>query len=479
MEQGVYLGLDLATAGARVVAVSGEGTVLAEYATTLPAPSSPAPGHVEQDPAYAEVSRALLRRAVEALGDRSREVGAVSITGTSGTLVPCDRAGQPAGPAVLYNDARAEREASRLRAAEFAVTSTSPLARLGWLHAHRRAPLYLHTPDVVAAVLLGDVPPTDTSHALKAGIDPVAARWNDAALAAAGVPVDAVPKLVHPGTVLGTVRPEVAADCGLPDRVRVVAGMTDGCTAQIASGAVRPGDTVGVLGTTLVLKAVSDTPITGFGGALYSHYAPDGRFWPGGASNVGARLVTEEFPGQELDALERAGCEHGPATTVRYPLPSAGERFPFDRPEAVGFSVGRPGTGADAYRALLEGVAFVERLGLETLRRSGVRAERHRVAGGASGNRLWNRIRATVLGAAVIRPARASSGYGAAVLALSAATGSDLADVVDTVTAVDAAVYEPDSGEQQRLAESYQRFRHELVERGYLAVSSKTRQAGA
>jgi len=249
----------------------------------------------------------------------------------------------------------------------------------------------------------------------------------------------------------------------------LVAGMTDGCTAQIAAGAVRPGDTVGVLGTTLVIKAVSEHSVSGFGGAVYSHYGPDGLFWPGGASNVGARLVREEFGGHDLDQLERLGAARGPADAVRYPLPGTGERFPFSRADARGFTLGTA-DGVHAYRTLLEGVAFVERLGLRVLHDRGVRLGGHRLAGGGSSNRLWNRIRATVLGRPVTRPEHASSGYGAALLALASATGAGLAAIVDR-TERTAEVFDPDPAEASRLADSYARLCQELVQRGYLGAA--------
>jgi xylulokinase len=109
---------------------------------------------------------------------------------------------------------------------------------------------------------------------------------------------------------------------------------------------------------------------------VYSHLAPDGRFWPGGASNVGAGLVGEEFGSADLDQLQRQAAALGPAPAIRYPLPGVGERFPFRHPAAVGFQLGQATTPAAAFRTLLEGVAFAERLGLEALADSGCSSAR-------------------------------------------------------------------------------------------------------
>jgi xylulokinase len=467
----LVIGIDLATAHARAVVIDHDGDVLAEQDAALPEVLEPSAGAREQHPAYLDTAMTLLGRVATDLGPRAGEVGALCLTGTSGTLVPCDRQGRPTGAALLYNDQQSATEATTLRAAGIGASATSPMARLGHL-ARLGADLVLHTPDVVTAGLIGHVPPTDTSHALKAGIDPQARTWDHAAFEALQVPADAVPDLVHPGTLLGTLTSAVAARTGLPASAVVVAGMTDGCTAQVAAGAVALGDSVGVLGTTLVLKAVTDHDVQGVGGALYSHYAPDGSWWAGGASNVGARPVAAEFGGRDaatLADLERRAAEAGPATAVCYPLRGTGERFPFSSPEATGFVLGEPGDPGHAYRTFLEGVAFVERLALDTLRAHGATPTLHHLAGGGSRNLLWSRIRATVSEVPVVRAHQASSAYGAALLALAATTGVPLADVVSRILpAGPEDLVEPLHDQRDRLLDSFHRLRAELDRRGLL-----------
>lgn len=254
--------------------------------------------------------------------------------------------------------------------------------------------------------------------------------------------------------------------------------MTDGCTAQIAAGAVAEGATVGVLGTTLVLKAVSAGEITALDGVVYSHRAPDGRFWPGGASNVGAAAVTRGFPGMDLRTLDKQAEGHGPAHQVRYPLIGMGERFPFRSPDAVGFAVPLSGrapeeSGLDVYRAVLEGVAFVERLGLETLQSFGVRTGDHRVVGGGSTSQVWNAIRATVLGQPVRRTQNPQSAFGAAVLAASAIDDGELASTIDRMVHVVETV-DPVADEVEPLEERYQLLCGELRRRGLLQQERAT-----
>ncbi len=80
--------------------------------------------------------------------------------------------------------------------------------------------------------------------------------------------------------------------------------------------------------------------------------------------------------------------------------------------------IGEPASEADHIRAVLEGVAFVERLGYERLAELG--AFPHRsivVTGGGSRSPVWNRIRATVLGMPLLAMPGAITAWGACMLA--------------------------------------------------------------
>ena len=117
-----------------------------------------------------------------------------------------------------------------------------------------------------------------------------------------------------------------------------------------------------MLGTTLVLKGVTRDLIKDPSGIVYSHRSPDGNWLPGGASSVGAGVISKHFPDRDLEALGIRAAEREPASVVTYPLHGLGERFPFIAPKAEGFTSGQPADEIDQYAALLQGVAFIERL---------------------------------------------------------------------------------------------------------------------
>nr|WP_216217058.1 FGGY family carbohydrate kinase [Amycolatopsis aidingensis] len=468
------IGIDVATAGVRTLAVDGAGRVLAGAATPLPAPVRTA-GHSEQDAGswWPAVATAL-RRTTAALPGRGAEVTAVAVAATSGTIVAVDARGRPCSPALMYDDRRgtpynskaAELGWARWRALGMTVSATAALGRIGWLRDHVGAAAGIrHTPEVIGAELVGGPVATDSAHALKSGYDPLAGAWAGEVFDALGVPSSWLPEVVAPCTVLGEVGPAAAAETGLRAGCRVVAGMTDGCAGQLASGAVAPGQFVGILGTTYVLKGVTERLVPDPTGAMYSHRHPDGWWLPGGASNTGGESVSDT---PELARLDAAAAAGGPARVVTYPLRRQGERFPFTSPAARGFVLGSPADEVEVHRARLEGVAFLERLALDHLRRLGIPVTGPlSAAGGGSKSPLWNKIRATVTGLGLRIAPHAETGYGAALLAAAATLPGGLGEASGRL-AEESELIEPDPAERDALADSYHHFCTALHTRGWI-----------
>lgn len=218
-----------------------------------------------------------------------------------------------------------------------------------------------------------------------------------------------------------TLRSAAAAtERRIPAGTPVVAGTTDGCAAQLGAGALDVGSWNSVLGTTLILKGVAPAPLRDPAGVVYSHRGPNGTWLPGGASSSGAGAITRDFPGADLDRLNLAAAAHEPAGAVCYPLVATGERFPFVAPQANGFTSGTPADDADRFAAILQGVAYVERLCFDYLHLLGAPLDGALIfTGGATRSRYWTQLRADVLGRTVTVPANAEPALGMAILAAS------------------------------------------------------------
>ena len=441
MTPAYVLGIDLGTSGARALVVDRAGAIVAGAFAALPPPVVVDGGGREQDAdlwwnaAATAVREALARLA--AAGGNPREVGAACVDATSGTIVPVDAQCVPVHAGLMYNDARATAEAARLNAAARAggeaeaANASYASAKILWLRAHQpaaaRAVRFLHQTDYVNARLTGaaraaDVA-TDESSALKTGYDVVARRWAGS-LAAAGIDLGQLPPVVRSGTTLGVVDPGFARDAGLSPDCRVVAGMTDGTAAAVASGATAVGDGNTTIGTTLVWKLVAAHPVVDSEGRLYCHRHPGGAFLPGGAGNAGGEGIAAQVvpadaaPGATLDRLANELAAGPPSGLLAYPLPRPGERFPFVDPGFAGFTDPRARTGAERYRAALEGLACIERWGFEVAAALGAPVDgRVWTTGVGARHAAWMQLRADFLGRPVCRAAHPESGFGAALVA--------------------------------------------------------------
>lgn len=487
---GIWLGLDLGTQSARCVAVDGTGQVLATAARPL---TSRRDGdRHEQDPE--EWWRALAAACREALaGVDVRRIRGLAVDGTSGTILLADDRGTPLTPGLMYDDGRAAGQAPAVNAAGAAVwqelgyRSMQPSWALPKLVSLlesdpglRTGTRLLHQVDLVTWRLAGHQVASDASHALKTGYHLVEERWPQEVMAELGVPEGLLPDVVRPGSVLGGVCAEAAAATGIPEGTAVVAGMTDGCAAQIGAGALAPGAWNSVLGTTLVLKGASPHLVRDPAGVVYCHRGPGGTWLPGGASSSGAGALSRHFPGADLDALT-AQAEVLDPDAVAYPLVSTGgERFPFRAPDAAPFVLGEVPTRAAEFHAYLLGVACLERLCFDYLDHLGAPVDGPlTLTGGGARNAYWCRLRADVLGRPVRLPHQAEGALGMAVLAATS-SGADLQEAAAAMVRIDREIA-PRPARTARYTPVYLRFIDELTRRGWLgqAVADHARRRAA
>nr|WSY54923.1 FGGY-family carbohydrate kinase [Streptomyces sp. NBC_00886] len=461
-EAEAWLGIDLGTQSVRALLVTADGTVLGSGTTPLTGRRDGV--RHEQDPeAWWEAVCTASSAALTAHRPSPVRLGGLAVCGTSGTVLLTDAEGRPLTPGLMYDDGRAVEEAARV-----GMQTSWALPKALWLSEAYGRGRVTHQPDVITARLTGGTVPTDSSHALKTGYDAEREAWPPQ-LADLG---EALPDVVRPGSRLGEVSRAAAEATGIPAGTPVIAGMTDGCAAQIASGALRFGSWNSVLGTTLVLKGASARPVRDDTGVVYNHRAPDGSWLPGGASSVGAGALPA---GADAAAMDRRAAAYEPSGVLTYPLASPGERFPFLAPEATAFTIGTPASEADRWAAVLQGVAFTERLCLDYLHHLGAPTDGPLTfTGGAARSAYWNQLRADILGRPARVPEQIEPALGMAVLA-AYGTGSSasLVDAADRMVRI-RTVIAPRASHAARFTEPYARLVDELETRGWLPTPVAT-----
>jgi xylulokinase len=312
------------------VAVDPVGRLVAEGAADLPPPVQELPaGWFEQQPeSWWLAACAALRAVTASLGDAP--VRALAASATSGTVCLVDGAGEALGAALMYSDGRARAEAEMVQAAGsvlarlgYRFSASFALPKLLWLARHRpgdvaRARWFLAPADYLAGRLTGEWGVTDWTNALKAGYDLLARRWPPF-IAGLGLPEGCFPAVVAPGTPVGRVSPAGARATGLAVGTPLLAGATDGCASQLSTGAVAPGDWNSTLGTTLVVKGVSEALICDPLGRIYSHRHPEGHWLPGAASTTGGEALATRFAPADLDRLNARALDVAPTGLIVYP----------------------------------------------------------------------------------------------------------------------------------------------------------------
>jgi xylulokinase len=411
---GPFLGLDLGTSGLKGVLLDDRANVLAEaqagYRT-----SRPQAGRAEQRPAdwILAVERvcAALARTVP-----RRRWSAIGLSGMIPTLVLADEHGEALGPAITWEDARAEMQATRLRrlAGARALYRTTGqwvdgrylLPMWMWVAEHeperaRRARFVLGAKDHLVRLLTGEAA-TDPSTATGLGcFDLSTGGWDHSIAALAGIgtgrraegPV--LPKVLPSTSTLPLGR-DAADRLGLRRGIPVTIGAADSVLSADALG-LRPGEIAYVAGTSTVMMSLhDDLKPDGRHRYLITPASRPGRWgyemdllstgnavrWLGSVLGLSPRAE-----GKVLSLAEQAGSEDD---LVFLPYVAPGEQGALWDPALRGAVEGltlRHGP-AEIARALVDGIVLESRRCVSVLRAKGA-APVIRATGGMTRSRWF------------------------------------------------------------------------------------------
>lgn len=500
------LAVDLGTGGPKVALVSVTGEVLAHTYRTNDLVFV---GHegVEQDPEQWWSTIASGAKELLAAGTVDpAQVVAVSITAQWMGVVPVGEDGRHIGNALIWMDARGAREVRRQVRGRVNVVGYDPrklrtwIQRTGgipstsgkdcvghalWLRAHdperyAAARWLLDVPDYLNLRLTGractapDVAigwwATDTR-------DLADVRWDDELVEWIGVDRDKLPELVPTGSVIGTVRPEVAADWGLGPDVAVVTATGDTASAAVGAGAVRDHEGHLYVGTSSWLTCHVPYKRTDLRSSITSLPSGiPGRYWVATEQDVAGKALTwlidnvlypddglgGPAPDDVFDRIEAvAGAVPAGANGVLFTPWLNGERTPVDdhRIRAGFHRLDLATTRADLVRAVLEGVALNTRWMLEAAESFTKQPFEHLTfVGGGARSALWCQIMADVLD----RPIRQAAApvlanVRGAALAASVALGHLRWDQVGDVVEI-TATHQPDGATRDVHDRHYRAF---------------------
>ena len=445
----VLVAVDLGTSAVKAGVVSPDGRLRGfarvPYALLLDG----APGRAEQRPDawWTALVRGIGIARAQAAVDGPVEPIALCVVGQGPTLVATAADGHALAPAITWLDRRAGDETA---------TAAAAIGRQGWVvgllgrarlfatlrpEAAEGAAWFLSAWDHLAFRLTG---------VAAASLQDPAEAITAAEARAAGLDERIAPPAARSGSVIGTLRSAPAAELGLPLDLPVVAGANDAIATFLGAGLTAPGQAIDTGGTSggfglYVERRVVVPP-------LWTGPAPlPGLHYDGGAMAGTGRaldwLVGDALGGTATLAellTEAATAPVGAGGLLFLPY-LAGERWPLHDPAARGAFVGLTLRHRRAHlvRAVLEAAAFALRHVAAPAVAAGLPFTELRVTGGTAASRLWNQVKADVVGVEVAVPRVAEASVaGAAVLA---AVGAGMAD--DERAGIDALV-----GVAERLA---------------------------
>ncbi len=409
-----YLGIDFGTSGARTQVIDENGDAVHSDVRDF---------GVLPESQRANTWRDALWDLITTLPVAIRtQIAAIAIDGTSGTVLACDGQLHATYPPLLYNDARAAAEAQHIKriapTGHPVAAATSGLAKVLWLKrrlGYIGARLYLNQADWLSGLLTEQPGFTDYHNALKMGLDLESLMWPE--WMASLIDLHYLPKPIMPGTSIATVSAKRARYLGIHPECVVRAGTTDSIAAFLASGANQSGQAVTSLGSTLVLKLLSDKRVESADHGVYSHWFGQ-RWLAGGASNSGGAVLRQYFDNKQLAALS-ARIDPNVVSPLDYmPLPGVGERFPVNDPQLLPRLTPRPADDVAFLHGILQGLTRIEAQGYQLLKTLGASALTEVItAGGGAQNVCWQQMRQNQLGVPVSRAAHTEAAYGMARLA--------------------------------------------------------------
>jgi xylulokinase len=434
-----FIGLDIGTSSTKAVVIDESGKVV--Y-TTVPAYKfeTPKPGWAQSDPAdWWEASMQALQHITARF--HPDDIAGVGMSGQMHGLVLLDAKGAVLRPAIMWNDQRTAAECTELTeeiGAEKVIQLTGNPVLTGFTAPKIRW-VQKHEPDVwakVAKILLpkdfirlrlsGEYA-TEVSDASGMSLLDVGQRdWSDEMLAACRVKREMLGTLTESTAVSAKVSAEAARLTGLKEGTPIIAGGGDQAAGAIGCGIVRPGVVSCTLGTSGVVFAHAEEFRPEPQGRLHAFCAAV----PGKWHYMGVQLSCAGSYQWFHDALGD-GCSFEELNALAQAVPAgseglfflpylSGERTPHPDPDARGSFIGlslRHGKG-HLNRAVLEGVTYGLRDGLELMRGLGLQPKEIIGSGGGVKSPLWRQILADNFKCPLVS-VNASEGaaYGAAVLA--------------------------------------------------------------
>jgi len=411
-----YIGVDLGTTGLKSAVLDREGRILGlgyqKYSI-----ETPMPNYAQQDPdtwwsaLKSTMAQALMRAQVP-----SDEIRGIGLSGQMHGTVLLDKDKKLLGPAVIWCDQRAFKEADWIRTIvspeelrswiQNPVASGFQACTLLWLRMHQpqlfRGIRHVLLPkDYLRFRLTGEIASEVSDACSTALFNCAEGRWSEEMLSRLGLDPGLLPDACHlPYEAAGHLSRAAARELGLSDKTLVAFGGGDQSMQALGNGVIDPGRAMITMGTGGQILIPTDLPQAD--PSLCSHlfcHAEKNTWYALGAI-LNCCLAQNWFFDKVLESDDYAGM-HGIASEV--PAGSrgllflpylTGERTPHMNPNAKGIFWGLElrHDRATMVRAVIEGISFALLDAWTSIGSARSRPGELILTGGGARSALWRQI---------------------------------------------------------------------------------------
>jgi len=438
------LGIDIGTGSTKAVAVGVDYHAF-DSSQFFYSTSTPKTGYSEQDPEQIwEAFQQCISELTTKLGENPL---AISLSTAMHSLIAVDESGRALSPMMTWADSRSAAIADELLASPLGmelyhltgtpIHSMSPLCKIIWIKENepeffKKVHKFISIKEFIWYRLFQTFE-VDYSIASCTGLmDVQQLTWSDKALATAGITEVQLSSLVPSGH---SRRGHAASQSlqFLDPQTPFVIGASDGCLANLGTGAVRPGVAALTIGTSGALRVASHQAVLNEKAMTFSYRLDDDIFINGGPINNGGIALkwhlknlyrktelTDEDYDDALGQMEKVEPGAGGLLFLPY---LQGERAPIWDSKSCGTFFGMRVTHLNPHftRAVVEGVCFALNDVLQSLSASGQLITQLNVSGGFVSSPAWLQILADITGKKlVLATTEDASAVGAAYLAAKA-----------------------------------------------------------
>ncbi|MBS1663326.1 MAG: gluconokinase [Bacteroidetes bacterium] len=476
------IGIDIGTTNTKAVAFTDEGIVLGSAGVSYSIVSE-VPGQHELDPETLLAAVVSVLREVREKTSSFPEPAGVSFSCAMHSLIVVDAGGKPLTRAMTWADLRPAAYAETLKQSAagrriYRQTGTpihamSPLCKLLWLKAEQpdlfgKAAKFISIKEYIWWRLLGEYR-LDHSVASATGLlDIRTFNWFDESLELAGIRAGQLSELVSSTySVRKPLAQEFRGILGLTEGLPFIIGGSDGCLANLGSGAIRTGETALTIGTSGAIRMTAPAPEYDVRERIFSYILTDKHYVCGGATNNGGNVLQWYMDGVQGQRGE--GLEHWMAAAEQAPpgceglvfLPYLrGERAPVWDANAKGVFFGVQSTHGQPHfmRSILEGISYSLCQVGASLEETLGSIQHIYASGGFTRSKGWLQMAADVFNKQVYVTGIAdASAIGAAMMGFySLGMVSELEDTGKLVKVLES--YEPDAGRHAVYKRNYQVF---------------------